>query len=70
MRLKGTKSPDTIAIYEKTNRMVDKLSRIGFIVITEAAPFLYYFPVAIYAYFIYFTTDFGRGAFVIPNAVW
>lgn len=70
MPSKGSKSDITIAMYQNTNRMVDKLSRMGYIIIAEVTPLIIYFSNAIYDYFIYFTTDVGGDTFDLPYVVW
>lgn len=52
------------------NRLVEKMSKaIHFAVIKLGVP-AFILPKAIFSYFIYFTTDIGNEAFVLPFPMW
>lgn len=54
------------AIYKKTDRLVEKISAIGYFVMAKLTPILWIWPRVIISYFVYFTTDLGNESFDLP----
>ena len=57
-------------MYEKTDRLVEKISKIIEILIVYVSPPSFVLPNAVYSYFVYFTTDLGPDAFELPFPTW
>lgn len=57
-------------MYIKTDRQIEKWSKIVYIMIALATPACFIFPMLIYSLVKYFTTDLGTGAFELPLPVW
>lgn len=66
----GLKTPKSKAIFEKTNQLVEKYSKIGLFVIKNVIVPCFIFPKAIVSFFIYFTTNLGNDAFYLPASIW
>lgn len=64
------KNPKSQALYEKTNRLVEKLSVIAYLVIIKLGLPGLMLANEIVSYFIYFTTDAGSDAFELPFSAW
>lgn len=59
-------NPISKALYEGTNKFVEKLHRViffGFIKITFPCITI---PFVVYSYFLYFTTDSAEDSFIVP----
>lgn len=66
----GLKYPRSKAMYEKTNRLVEKISKfISFVIVYVSIP-AFVLPKAIYCLFIYYTTDLGPDSFELPIPTW
>lgn len=66
----GLKYAKSRAMYEKTDRLVEKISKIiEFVFVYVSVPG-YVLPKAIFSLFMYFTTDSGRNAFELPLPTW
>lgn len=66
----GLKYPRSKAMYENTNRLVEKISKfISFLIVYISIP-AFVLPKAFYCFFIYFTTDLGPDAFALPIPTW
>lgn len=66
----GLQYPELKTMYEKTNRLVERISKvIVFVYATVLRP-LIIFPAALRSYLIYFTTDLGADAFILPVPMW
>lgn len=62
--------PESIAKYEKTNRNVEKYSKIIAIFCKNVIGPLITFPIVVHSLFVYFTTDSGMAAFELPLPMW
>lgn len=50
-------------MYEYTNRLVEKLSKLAFNVLTVGAPLCFNFSKPIFIYYLYFATDSSNAVF-------
>lgn len=66
----GLKYPKSKALYEKTNRQVELISKIIQFVVLYVSPPVLVLPNAIICLFMYFTTDLGNDAFNLPFPTW
>lgn len=57
-------------MYEKTNRLTEKISKIMLFAIVYVSVPGFVLPTGIYCFFKYFTTDLGPDAFELPIPVW
>lgn len=57
-------------IFYKTHRQVEKRTEILFFVIAKMTPVFAILPPLTYSFFIYFTTDAGPNAFILPPIWW
>lgn len=67
---KGLKYPASKAIFEKTNRFIEKLSKILLFLIMGVGLNCVILLQCIARFYIYFTTDLGGEAFVLPIPMW
>lgn len=58
------------AIFKETNQLVEKISEFIFLFMAKMTPAALTLPPLIYSFFIYFTTDLGRDAFILPSPMW
>lgn len=70
----GSENPTKRAMYEETNRIGEKWSKIVFVFWTLINPICFVFPRAIFVYFTYFTTDShsnsANDVFELPFFMW
>ena len=66
----GSKYPVPKKMYKKTNRTVEKLCKIVYLVIVKVPVPALILPKAFACFFIYLTTDAGPNAFELPFPVW
>lgn len=66
----GLKYPRSRAIYEQCNQLAEKITKLMQIVVVHVSVPGFVLPKAIYSYFVYFTTDLGVDAFVLPIPTW
>lgn len=57
-------------MYEKTNELVEKYSRIGIFVMKHVMIPSIVFPIAMISMSVYFTTDLKDEAFKLPFPAW
>lgn len=57
-------------MFEATIRQIEKLSKITDILLTKFVPLGLILPKSIASFFIYFTTELGEDAFVMPTPTW
>lgn len=62
--------PKSMKLIVKTNQQAEKLAKILFLVIVKMTFACGAVPWIICTYFIYFTTNLGPEAFVLPAATW
>lgn len=62
--------PTSNAIYEETNRLVEKSTKNGFFILKYVIAPIFVLPKAIVCFSIYFTTDLGNNAFELPVPIW
>lgn len=65
-----SKNPTSKAIYKRTGRLVEKLTRIIHFAIAIVSPVCYIFPKTFITYFMFFATDLGNEAFELPLFYW
>lgn len=56
--------------YERSNRFVEKWNEIIFILTVKVTPICGVMSALSYSFFVYFTTDLGRDAFLLPAPMW
>lgn len=62
--------PTSAAIFNKTNRLVEKMCEIGYFVLVKRTPICLVIPRAFISYVIYFTTNGDSEAFGLPFLFW
>ena len=70
IKILGLKNPSSKVLYEKTNRSVEKWSKIIFFVMVKITPIAWLLPKVIISLFLYFTTDLGNDALELPSPMW
>lgn len=65
-----SKRPESKAKYDKTNRIADIVSRIIYYGAVYIVVPGFVLLIAIYSYFMYFTTDLGPDAFELAILIW
>lgn len=68
--LLGLEYPISKAIYEETNRQVEKWNEIINFIMAKMTPIVLVWPSFILSFFRYFTTDLGNGAFELMLPIW
>lgn len=58
------------AIYNKTDRQVERGTEIGYFVMAELTPKIWIWPKVMISFFIYFSTSLGHEAFALPHLMW
>lgn len=66
----GIKCATSKQIYEKTNKLTEKLSEIVYLFYAKVAIPGFVLPKAIVCFFVYFTTDRGPDAFELSLPFW
>lgn len=66
----GCKYPESKVFFLKTNRQVERLSEIIFMVMIKIAVHLLMLPKCIASFCDYFMTDAGRDSFILPFPMW
>lgn len=64
------KTPTLRSMYEETNRVVKKWSKLAFIAFARLTPIAFVFSKATLIYLIYYVTDAGSDAFDLPYSMW
>lgn len=57
-------------MYERTNQMSEKFSKIIYFVIVDATIPCFMVPMVTRSYFLYYATDTGDDAFELPIPIW
>lgn len=70
MYLQGLKYPRSKPIYEKANRITEIICKAEYFIVVRVFVPGFVLPKAIYSYLMYFTTDLGADAFVLPFPTW
>lgn len=70
IKITGLHHPKSKKMYEKTNRLAEKCSKIICFLIMKMSIPGFVLPKAIFSYFRYFTTDAGPNAFELPILAW
>lgn len=70
IQILGIENPDSKAIYEEANKTVEKWSQAFYIAFVKVTCPLLMIPYFILCFFLYFTTDQGRDAFIRPFPYW
>ena len=66
----GMENPLCKVIYEKANEKIEKLSEIIYFAGVKVSPASTVVPYACVSYFLYFTSDLGEDAFIVPFPMW
>lgn len=66
----GLQYPASKALFGKTNRLVEKISKIIFFVIARMSPFCSMLPKLFVCFFEYFVADMGSDSFELPFPMW
>lgn len=66
----GMKTPTLRSMYEETNRVVEKWSKLAFLAFARLTPIAFVFSKAALIYLIYYITDEGSDAFDLPYSMW
>lgn len=64
------KTPTLRSMYEETNRVVEKWSKLAFLAFARLTPIAFVFSKAALIYLIYYVTDAGSDAFDLPYSMW
>lgn len=70
IKISGLKYARSRAIYEDTNRQLEKLSGILYVAFVKVLPQLMIWPTFALSYVKYFATDLGADAFELPLFLW
>lgn len=66
----GSKRLASKAMYDETNRQIEKWTKIIDVVVVKVTSRFAIIPQIVLCYFLYFTTDLGNDAFELPFAIW
>lgn len=66
----GLKHEESRAMYEKTNHLMEKISKIVYFIIMNSSILGFVIPIAIISYLKYYTTNLGEDAFDLSIPVW
>lgn len=70
MKLLGLEHETATAIYEQTNRRVEKVADIFFVGFVKVLPTCVFLATFLLSFIKYFTTDLGGDAFELPVLGW
>lgn len=62
--------PASMDIYIKTDKLVEKLTKIMYFLLTRVSAPSFVLPKFFASFFLYFTTDTGNNAFELPLPMW
>lgn len=66
----GLSNPISEELFCKTNHQVEKCSEFIYFIVFKVSPPAYVLPKAFFSLFLYFTTDMGQDAFMLPLPTW
>lgn len=66
----GSECPASQQLYTETNQLVEKFTKIMYIVIVYMTMPCILLPKSIHSFYIYFTTDLGADAFELAFPMW